>query len=228
MKRAPEIPDAPPGFSAGQLADLAEQGLQPLVIEELQAMVVRFKRLGMRRALPKADVRDELLHVIKAVRKAREAIEALLNADPAIAPNRHAARRLLAGGGHPKMQDGIVLNAAAVELAASAEVLDEAMARLPSGAVRHRTASAFLVECVHEALQFGAIRSHSDPQAQRFRPSTSPSSPFWKITSVCLDAIGPPAPTNPERAIKAYVRRWRALAGHDAPPGDGTEPPATS
>ena len=80
------------------------------------------------------------------------------------------------------------------------------------------------IKLIHNALQFGSIIAGLEPLNPNLKPSSSPASPFRRLMGICYEAIN--APTNdPERAIKAYVKRWRALQEYIDRKGFGTEPP---
>jgi hypothetical protein len=86
-------------------------------------------------------------------------------------------------------------------------ILAHALAELPKGQRRHRTARIDPVRRIDEALLRGFTRGHTMPfPPYLLRASSSPGSQFREVVGICYRAIG--RNDDPERAIKAYIH-WR-------------------
>lgn len=69
------------------------------------------------------------------------------------------------------------------------------------------------VELIHNALHAGVIAERHEPDHDFMRPSSSPTSPFRRMIGLCYEAIDAPH-ADPERAIKAFMKKWTALNRH--------------
>jgi len=199
-------------FNPNQRAELLRLGLVPECVDQIEQEGLPQAKLFLEREPPRADVRAELQGLRDALGEAREAIERLLEAKDTV-PHLYAARRKIYGGGQRHMMGGLRLDETSKSLQTAVGVVSEALDRLPPEPVRHQSADPFPIERIHSAVQLGLIRALREPQDPHLRPSNSPTSAFRRIVGVCYEAIGAPT-SDPERAIKAYVKEWRALAAH--------------
>lgn len=87
------------------------------------------------------------------------------------------------------------------------------MRQLPSEPVRHRDASYLPIRAIYSTVQAGFILAGQESAAPGIKPSASPTSKFRRLIGICYEAIDAPT-TDPERAIRAYVREWRELEKH--------------
>jgi hypothetical protein len=221
-------------FTASQRRELRQLGVPDVAIEVIEVEALPRARRALVRPAPILEVREELVRAEAAVREAHKALEDLLVSSDL--PSRRDARRYINGGGARHLFDGIDLNNASKALVPAQQVLARAIARLPNEPVRHKTAADLPVEFIHDALQTGCSYSgmpfeHQKGRrrglslvAPKFRPSASPTSPFRQIVGICYERIGMPA-SDPERAIKSYVKRWTEFTDSLAREIRGTEPP---
>lgn len=196
-------------FKPDQRAELLRLGLPDSAIEQLEFDGLPLAKHRLTREPARNEVLDELRDVGKAIDDARNKIERLLSAPRAV-PHLWAARMQIAGGGRRHVMDGIRLNEASSALERARGVVDDAMARVPAEPVRHRVASDFPIEAIHSAVQLGFIVAGQEPIGPGLKPSASPTSKFRRMIGICYEAIDAPT-TDPERALKAYTKRWRAF-----------------
>jgi len=195
-------------FEPHHLAELKQLGVVPEAINLLEVEALPAAQYVLEREPAHAEVRGELQAVADALEAARHAIERLLDAKPEV-PHLRAARSRIAGGGRRNMMGGMRLNETSQSLATSIDVLAAALATLPDKPLRRKSASSLPIEHIHRAL---------------LKPSSSVTSGFRRVVGICYDAIGFPT-DDPERAIRAYVKSWRALQDYILQTGFGTEPP---
>lgn len=213
---------APIRFASHQSAELLKLGLAQEAIDRIEVEGLPLAKAALEREPPRADVRDELQAVAEALSKARRAVERLLNATAAV-PHLKAARLKIAGGGRRYQMGGMRLDETSKSLATAIDVVSEAISRLPPEPMRHQSADPLPIKFIHSALQFGSIMAGLGPLLPRLlKPSSSPTSAFRRMVGICYEAIDAPS-TDPERAIKAYVKQWRALQDHIERTGLGTE-----
>ena len=223
-------------FSPDQRRELLRLGVPEMAIQVIEVEALPAARRRLVRQAPMREVRKELQHVETAVREARNALEALLT--PSKVASMRDAQTLLIGGGYRYQQDGIPLNRASQALVPALEVLAVAIKQLPEKPVRHRLADDRPVYLIHDALQKGCLFAGMpfvevkrgrlaglSLIAPELRPSTSPTSPFRQIVCICYERLGMPT-ADPERAVKAFVRRWVRLGEDMAASIRGTEPPS--
>ena len=209
-------------FKKRHREELLEMGLTPQAIEQIEVEGLPLAMAVLEREPRRAEVRGELQSLSDALTEARTAVERLLNATATV-PHLNAARLKIAGGGRRNVMGGMRLNETSQSLATAAEVVAEALKKLPDEPVRHLSADPLPIKLIHRALQFGSIIAGLEPLNPNLKPSSSPASPFRRLMGICYEAIN--APTNdPERALKAYVSKWRALQEHIDRTGFGTEP----
>jgi len=212
---------APIRFDPHHRDELLKMGLAPEAIVQIELEGLPPARYYLEREPPRADVRDELQSVCDALAAARSAIERLLDATAAV-PHLNAARMRISGGGRRHAMGGMRLDETSKSLQTAVGVVADALAALPADPVRHQSADPYPIKLIHRALQFGLIMAGLEPLDPRLKPSSSPTSPFRRMVGICYEAIGAPA-ADPERAIKAYVKRWRSLQDHIERTGFGTE-----
>lgn len=195
-------------FKPDQRAELLRLGLPNSAIEQLEGDGLPLAKYRLTRQPARRDVLDELRAVGKAIDEARNRIERILRAPRAV-PHLWAARLHIAGGGRRHVMDGIRLNEASAALERARAVMDDAMARVPAEPVRHRVASDYPIEAIHSAVQMGFIMAGHDPNGPGLKPSASVTSKFRRLIGICYEAIDAPT-TDPDRALRAYTKRWRA------------------
>lgn len=197
-------------------------GVVAEAIDRIEVEAMPQASVMLKRRLPKTDTLDELSSVATALDWARGAIERLLDASAA-SPHRLAARKLIPGGGHRQKMGGITLDQASKSLAVALEVVYEAIARLPTGPVRHQAANPYPIELIHRAMQLGSMLSGAEPVPARLKPSVSPTSAFRRVVGICYEAMNEPT-ADPERALKAFVKGWREESKQMEQQTRGTEP----
>ena len=210
-------------FEPHHLAELKQLGVVPEAINLLEVEALPAARGVLEHEPAHADVRGELQAVADALEAARHAIERLLNAKPEVAHLR-AARSRIAGGGRRNMMGGMRLDETSQSLTTSIDVLAAALATVPKDALRRQSATSLPIKHIHRALQVGSVHAGFDPLVPNLKPSSSITSGFRRVVGICYDAIGFPT-DDPERAIRAYVKSWRALQAYIPQTGFGTEPP---
>ncbi len=196
-------------FKPDQRAELLRLGLPVSVIDFIEIDGLPLAQYRLTREPPHGDVLAELRAVGKAIDEARNGIERLLNATRAV-PHLWSARMQIVGGGRRHVMDGIRLNASSTSLETARGVIDDAIARVPLEPVRHRAASHLPIEAIYDAVQLGLILAGREPVAPGLKPSVSPTSKFRRLIGICYEAIDAPT-TDPERAIRAYIKKWRAF-----------------
>lgn len=201
-------------FNPEQRAELHRIGLPESVIDHVEVEGLPLAKYRLTREPTRGDVLDELRAVGKALDEARNRIERLLSAPRAV-PHLWAARTKIAGGGRRHVMGGIRLSESSAALETARGVIDDAIARVPPEPVRHRAASDFPIEAIHSAVQLGFVMLGQDPITPGLKPSASPTSKFRRLIGVCYEAIDAPT-TDPERALKAYTKRWRAFEKYSA------------
>jgi hypothetical protein len=203
-------PTPPIRFTVQQRKELKGLGVPIEAIDAIELEALPWSQAVFLRQEPRrAEVLAELQAVRAALIVARDAVERLLDAPPSV-PHLKAARSKIVGGGLRHAQDGIALDHTSAGLAESIGVIDRAIASVPPGPTRHRSASTMAIERIHDALQQASIFMGSDPHPPGLEPSTSPTSAFRNMIGICYAAMGVPNP-DPERALKAYLKQWRAL-----------------
>lgn len=202
----------PVRFEPHQRVELLRLGLVNEAIDQIEVDALPRAQFIIKPDPPLGSVRDELSDVAQAIGGAQSAIEKLLSATEA-APHRLAALQLVAAVALPDRRrhifGGARLQDAFKSLAKAMEVVEDAMAEIPPGPIRHRTASDLPIDLIHSALQLGFIFAGREPLHPTLRPSASPTSAFRRIIGICYEAIGAGS-NDPERAIKAFVKRWRS------------------
>jgi hypothetical protein len=199
-------------FKPHHRAELLRLGLVPDAIDRVEVEALPAARELLTRAPLRGDVVNELRCVEKALLDAKNAIEKLLTATDQV-PHRMAARMLLSGMGHRFTQGGRKLDQTSTSLTASMKVVAEAISKLPPGPNRHQAASSLPIKLIYSAVQFGSLKGGVDELPANLKPSSSPTSSFRKMIGICYECVDAPS-ADPERAIKAYVKRWRALEKH--------------
>ena len=200
-------------FQKHQRDELLRLGVPAVAIEDIERSVLGWAKRYLTREPPRSTVLKELRNVADALTSARSAIEALLD-DADNADSRAAARRALAGGGRRYKQDGLRLDETSKSLTTAIEVMTTAIASVPVGPQRHKSADPYPVEFIHKAL-LNVLSAEQVALAKRLKPSVSATSPFRQIVGICYEVIEAPA-DDPERAIKAYLKQWRELQRYSA------------
>lgn len=196
-------------FSQHQRQELLALGLGSKVLEYIEIEALPTARVFLKKPPRKNDVRNELRDLQLALTKAQDAIERLLDATPAL-PHLKAAQAVLTAGQGRHVMGGIRLNETSKSLTVSIKLIADGLEQMPPGPLRHRSADPYPVELIHDALQAGSIAESGDPDAHGVWPSASPTSAFRRLVGVCYEAIDAQF-ADPERAVKAYVKKWSAL-----------------
>ena len=199
----------PVRFTPQQHAELLRLGVVDQAIVQLETDALPRAREILKRGPPKGAVLDELAAVDKALVVARSAVERLLNAKDSV-PHLREARARIHGGGYRHMFGGLRLDETSKALSVAIGVVADAIATLPAGPVRHQSASPLPIKLIFSAVQFGSVLSGLEPVLPQLKPSMSPTSGFRQMVGICYEAIGT-ASTDPERAIRAYLKQWRVL-----------------
>lgn len=210
-------------FNPHQRRELAALGLTDKMMEHIEIGALTTAREMLKRPPRNEDVRGELLQLQKKLTEARDAIERMFEAPKEFAPLRYARSMLTAGQGRHVM-GGIRLNESSKSLAAAIEVVEAGIAKVPAKPLRHRSADPYPVELIHDALQMGVLAERGEPDPDFMWPSASPTSPFRQMIGICYEAIDAPH-ADPERAIKAYLKKWTALHRYLVGQGLVTERP---
>ena len=213
---------SPIRFKEHHREELLKLGLTPQAIEQIEMEGLPPALAILEREPPRAEVRGELHSLSDALTEARTAVERLLNATATV-PHLNAARLKIAGGGRRNVMGGMRLNETSQSLATAVDVVEAALEKLPDEPVRHLSADPLPIKLIHRALQFGSIIAGLEPLNPNLKPSSSPGSPFRRMVGICYETINAPT-IDPERAIKAYVSRWRAVQEYIGRTGFGTEP----
>lgn len=211
-------------FKAHQRDELLSLGVESIAIECIEVEALPIARQFLRRPPPKNEVLGELRDLQRTLTKAHGAIERLLNATAAV-PHLKAAQAWLTAGQGRHAMGGLRLNETSKSLSVAIDVVVTGIAQVPPGPLRHRSADPYVVELIHDALQHGSIAATGDPMSHGLRPSASPRSGFRRMIGICYEAIVAKDDADPERALKAYMKKWRALMRHLESQGFSTERP---
>ena len=196
-------------FTKTQRKDLVRLGLPVEVIEAIEVEALPWsKRVILHQEPRRNDVLAELNAVRGSLIGARDAIERLLAA-PRSVPHLNGARSMIAGGGYRSIQDGVALNHTSAGLTECIEVMNRAIASVLPGPARRKTANAVAIDHIHDTLQTASYFAIGEFHPPGLEPSASPTSAFRQLIGICYEAIGAPS-ADPERALKAYLKRWRA------------------
>lgn len=194
-------------FNESQRARLLKLDLIPEVIAVVEAEALPVAKGLLEKPPRLGDVRSELREVHKALQRAQHSVAALMGATDAV-PYRQEARSRVRIGPF-RAQDAAMQKLAGSfpdAIAAVAEALD----KMPAKPTRHRTASPAVVNEIYRAVQKGYIMAGLEPLQPHLAPSVSPGSRFRELIGICYEALGAPS-SDPERAIKAYLKQWRQL-----------------
>lgn len=208
-------------FEPHHRAELLRLGLTDAAIGQIEVDALPVVKKWLRVAPRRNDVLNELLDVSQAMRDARSAIERLLDATEAV-PHLMEARLNLEGGGHRHLLAGLTLDKASKSLSAAMDAVVFAIEDMRPDPVRHRTASANPIKHIYSAIQFSWTFTGLGALPPNLKPSSSPTSAFRRIVGICYEAIGAET-SDPERAIKAYVKEWIELEEKLNAAGLGTE-----
>jgi hypothetical protein len=196
-------------FDAHQRAALTKLGLTPEAIFYIEAEALPTARIFLRQRPPKRDVVKELLDLQKSLLKARAGIERLLGASRDV-PHLHTALAHLSAGHGRYALGGLRLSETSQSLAVAIDVIEKGIADLPPGPVRHRFADPYPIELIHGAIQTGTFKATGDPYAHGMSPSVSHTSRFRRVVGVCYEVLLNQPEADPDRALRAYVKAWRA------------------
>ncbi len=208
-------------FSREQVSDLQRLGVTAEQLAELRRILPTCRANIRAPSAPMSDVRDELTGLHKAVQNAANALRRWESArvrTPALAEAR--ARVLEAS--LDMDENGTATGDAADAAHLAVIVIAEALARLPKEQ-RRPQASLLPVYWIHEALLRGWGRTHypvrrgegsKDDEGGPIppyphSPSSGVTSRFRMIVCMCYDAALGARDSDPDRAIKAFMR-WRA------------------
>lgn len=207
-------------FTPAQRAALQAVAVPSIAIKLLEVQGLPAIRRHLEPPPRMEDVRAELRKTQAAILAAHEAIERLFN-PPDSLPHVKGAARALTEGGARYRYGGIPLNRASEALVPAGQVIASAIARLPKLPTRHKAASPGPVDMIERLLQQGcqlaglpavSVRGGLPQQVTfmpHLKPSASPTSAFRQVVGICYERAGF-ANTDPERAIRAFIRRNRA------------------
>jgi hypothetical protein len=206
-------------FEPHQRDELLRLGVTLDAIERLERPVLSWASRYLAKEPPRGAVLRELKGIADAVASAHSAIEGILDdSDPN--PDRAAARWYFAGTLKRYKSDGLRLGETSKSLSLALDLVNAAIARVPPGPLRHKSADPYPIEQIHKALL-----GHADASDDRqFRPSVSPTSKFRQVVGICYEAIGASS-NDPERAIKAYLLQWKEQVKYAATLENWTERP---
>lgn len=212
-----------PDFTPEQLRQLDELAVTPAQIEKLR---IALTEVGVAR-LPRParnDVRDTLVDVAKQAKNLKQLLERLaLHGDA----KRSAACNAIEEAywkRRPHDGDATSMHSLISHLSALVEAAYDGIGALPQKQTYHRTAKNWVpIRAIESALLLGwsldsslqcdicVSASASGPYPREFRPSESVSSVFSQIVAICYEAAGAPRDTNPQAAIRAYLRARREM-----------------
>jgi len=197
-------------FTEQQRRDLSKLGLPVEVIDAIEIDALpRAKEIILRREPRRTEVIDELQSVRRALSDARDAVERLLAA-PRSVSHLSEARANIGGRAYRYADDRMALKRTLAGLAESVKVMDRAIAAVPLGSTRHRSANTRAIETIHDALQLASDGAGFEFHPPGLEPSSSPTSAFRKMIGICYEVMDTKHP-DPERALRAYLKQWRVL-----------------
>ena len=105
--------------------------------------------------------------------------------------------------------DETILHKVLYGVSAAQAVVSRAMADVPKGPTRRKTASPFPVSLVEKALLHGWVTAHRDQSmpACNCPASAGLKQPFRRVVQLCYEAMGHKN-DDPDRAIKGFMK-WR-------------------
>jgi len=215
-------------FSKNQRKDLADLGVIDRQVTELQR-VLPSCREDLRDPPTLTDVRDELLDLVRNTEAGSSALQRLATgANSRSAPHlREAVIRVQMASLNldQDIEDIDLALSALSRIAASAA---QALTDVGTEQRRTRRANWRPVHRIHRALILGWGKAHY-PRARAedvvtslrsppfpHIPSTGVKSPFRVIVALCFDAIHQSRDSDPERAVKSYVRWLRSRKSEEA------------
>jgi hypothetical protein len=200
-----------PAFTADQRKRLLALGLLQSQIDELEA-VLPLAAAFIQAPPALADVRDCLVRISGAQKRASKELLRLLDVAPTLPALLEAQYRVLAADSLASNRDpGETVRVANYALFAAGAVFQRALDDLPPPPTqrRHRAASAIPIFQLDAAMLRGFIKSHGETARPMplYAPkrSASPGSQYRRIVGICYEAMGQ-RNTDPERAIKAFIR----------------------
>lgn len=211
-------------FNDYQRDELLALGITSNAIDCIEIDALPFAhRFLVERQPPKNDVLNELHDLLKTLTESHGAIERLLNATSSVPPLKAAQAHLNAG------PEGIAmgrldLKATSKSLSTAIELTATAIDHVPPGPLRHRLADPYPIEVIFNAVQDGSFFVSGDPTSHGLWPSASPTSGFRRMIGLCYEAINAEN-VDPERALRAYLKKWNALVRHHESLGIRTERP---
>ena len=192
-------------FTKDQRIRLKELKVNDLQISEIEEKVLIAARHHIRKLPTLTDVRDEFGKLNKALNDAQDTMSELLraDADEEISAKGEVFERILREDF--KMQgDGEFFEKTLRGIAVVKAIAVRARKKLPTEQRRKNEASPFPVQLIADAL----IRNNENNQT--IRPSSSPTSQFFKIVEICYEKIkGKDKNQDPSRAIRAYLLRLK-------------------
>jgi hypothetical protein len=205
-------------FTPAQRAELEQLGVPAIAIKLLEVQGLPSIRKYLQPPPRRAEVRNELLKAQAAILAAHEAIERLLT--PSDLPHLKGASQALKGLGVRHLEHGIPLNRASEALIPASKVIASVIAHQSKEPSRYKAASPRPILEIDKLLLQGcewaglpAVPVKGDLPSQitflpHLMPSASPTSAFRRLVGICYERAGLKN-TDPERAIKAYIRLRR-------------------
>lgn len=207
-------------FTRHQRTQLQALGVPDHAIALLEGEVLPAAQQLLRKRPRRNDVLAELKDLSRSLTKASASIERTLAATRVV-PHRWEALSLLSGGYGRHAMGGLRLSEASEALARATRAVQQAIDDVPPGPVRQRVADPYPIQLIQGALAHGAFAAYGDPNAHQIRPSLSPTSPFRQIVGLCYEALKLRS-ADPERALRAYMKQWRAIERYEPGAWDRT------
>jgi len=219
--------DARLHFAAKQLQELRGLGVVDSQVRRLEHVLPEC-RFVLRASASFTQVRDKFDELEKALHRAQHVMGKVLRGDHLSSPaysevldrltRQHFTMKL---DGDEPLERTLWRMAADSAMVHRARTDFEARAKHDGGQSRHRTASFYPVQRIHEALVSGWGESHvkgyvgNEPRPKGANamppfphvPSVSASKPFRRIVGICYETITGMKECDPEAAIRNYTRK---------------------
>jgi hypothetical protein len=205
-----------PRFAPDQVDSLRRHSLTDVQIVELSRALLGCQ-VSIAPFVPMAQVREELTSLRLSLETSLKALRHLMRTDSGAAFEAHL-RMQVARADHTTPIDGQRLDDDARHAAGATTTMLEAvgwaLAGLPVDQRRRRSASPEPVRKIHDALLKGWVARHRGGFMPPFpfKPSSNSTSDFYEIVATCYAAFTKNRDSDPERAIKAYIRENKADA----------------
>lgn len=202
-------------FSSDQLAELGHLGVHESAINEIRSVLGACASLANKRHPARQDVHDKLSELIQSVTATSVLLTPLdhsVEAGRTPAQTEAMTRILVAefdqGG------DGDLIGNTAKQLHQLALILLKARDDLPAAKRQQGVHQWIAVGMIHLAMVRG-FTGTEDPAADigKLNPSSGISSPFRRAVGICFDAANDASGSDPEWAIKQYMKHLKSHRG---------------